>query len=169
MKKSSSHEASEKGHSLLITLAGSKNTERRLEFLSTLIKVADDKINRLDQSRQTNLNYALLIFAGLFSLGIGQENMVYKLAIAIAIIVLMCVFCLWDRRLHEISHGWRDSYKTFCDMSVEIINHPSTAVSFLRYSPESEKKAEWFSFQPVIFYFLVLGGVASCLIFLFVQ
>jgi hypothetical protein len=114
------------------------------------------------------MNYALLIFAGLFGVGVGLDNMVYKLAISTAIVLLMCIFCLWDRRLHKISHGWQSSNKTYCEMSAEVINKPTKDISFPRYSTDNEKNAEWFSFQPVVFYALVLGGLLLFLIFLFV-
>jgi hypothetical protein len=168
MKKIPSQNASDKEYNLPITLAGSKNIEHRLKFLSELLSQSEDKINHIDKSRQTNMNYALLIFAGLFGVGVGLDNMVYKLAISTAIVLLMCIFCLWDRRLHKISHGWQSSNKTYCEMSAEVINKPTKDISFPRYSTDNEKNAEWFSFQPVVFYALVLGGLLLFLIFLFV-
>jgi len=53
-------------------------------------------------------------------------------------------------------------------MSAEVLNKPTKDISFPRYRADSEKDAEWFSFQPVIFYALVLGGLLSFLMFLFV-
>ena len=88
-----------------ITLFGSSNVEYRLQILSMLFNQAKEKIKHIVESRQRNMNYALFIFIGLFGLGIGLNNLVYKLSISIAIFLVMCIFCIWDRRLHKISHG----------------------------------------------------------------
>ena len=168
MKKVSTQRTSDKEYSLSITLVGSKDVEHRLKFLSELLKESEDKINHIDKSRQTNMNYALLIFAGLFGIGVGLDYIVYKLAISTAIVLLMCIFCLWDRRLHKISHGWQSSNKTYCEMSAALINSPTKEISFPRYRKDSEKKAEYFSFQPVIFYVLVLGGLLTYILFILI-
>jgi hypothetical protein len=149
-----------------ITLLGSSNVEHRLQILSALYSHAEEKINHIDDSRQTNMNYALVIFAGLFGLGIGLNNLVYQLYISTTILIVMCIFCLWDRRLHELSHGWRSSSSTFRVKTSEVINNPDQDITFPHYRADDEKKAEWFSFQPMIFYTLVLGGLLSFFIFL---
>jgi hypothetical protein len=168
MKKIPPRKAIEKEYDLTITLIGSKNIEHRVKFLSELLSQSEEKINHIDKSRQTNLNYALLIFAGLFGLGVGLNNIVYKLAISTVIALLMCIFCFWDRRLHKVSHGWQSTNKTYCEKSVDVINNPTKDITFPRYRTDSEKNAEWFSFQPIIFYALVLGGLLSFVIFIFV-
>jgi len=149
-----------------ITLRGSGNVEHRLKILSALYSQAEEKINHIDESRQGNMNYALVIFAGLFGLSVGLNNRVYQLYISITIFIVMCIFCLWDRRLHKISHGWRSSSSTFCQTISEVINNPDQDITLPRYRADGEKKAEWFSFQPMIFYALVLGGLISFFIFL---
>ena len=149
-----------------ITLLGSSNIEHRLQILTALYSQAEEKINHIDESRQRNMNYALVIFAGLFGLGIGLNNVVYQLYISTAIFIVMCIFSLWDRRLHKFSHGWQSSSSTFCVKISEVINSPDQDITFLRYQVDGEKKAEWFSFQPMIFYALVLGGLISFFIFL---
>ena len=150
-----------------ITLLGSSDIEHRLQVLSTLFNQAEEKINHFDESRQRNLNYALVIFAGLFGLGVGLSNHVYQLYISVIIFTVMCIFCLWDRRLHRFTHGWQISSSTFCMKTSEVINRPDQDITFLRYQVDGEKKAEWFSFQPMIFYALILGGLISFFIFLF--
>jgi len=151
-----------------VTLLGSSDIEHRLQFLSTLLIQAEEKINHIDESRQRNLNFALIIFAGLFGLGIGLNNLVYKLSISTAIFILMCIFCLWDRRLHRISHGWQSARSTFCASISEVINTPKKDITFPRYRADGERKAEVFSFQPIIFYALVVGGLISFAVFILV-
>jgi hypothetical protein len=167
MSKVSLHKLGKVEYGLPITLKGSSNIEYRLRFLSALLSQSEEKINHIDQSRQTNMNYALIIFAGLFGLGIGLEDIFYKLSISTAIFVLMGVFCFWDRRLHKISHGWQCSSTTFCEITSNVINNPKKNFSFPRYREDCEKKAEWFSFQPVIFYALIFGGLISFPLFYF--
>lgn len=150
-----------------IRLLGSSDSERRLQFLSLLLSQAEESAKHIDESRHRNLNYALLIFAGLFGLGIGVSNLVYQLSISVAIVIVMSIFCFWDRRLHRIMHGWRSSASILRSKITEVINHPDQDIEFSHYRIEGEKKAEWFSFMPVIFYILVLGGLVSFLVFRF--
>jgi hypothetical protein len=149
-----------------ITLLGSSDVEYRINLLSTLLDQAEDKVNHIDDSRQRNLNYALAIFAGLIGLGIGLDDFAYRLYISITLFIVMGIFCLWDRRLHKISHGWQSTASTFCRGIGEVINKPGQDTTFPRYRTDAEKRAEWFSFQPMIFYALVLGGLATFLMFL---
>jgi hypothetical protein len=165
MPKSHSRKAMNEGYNLPITLVGSNNIEYRLNFLSVLLSESEDKINHIDQSRQTNMNYALLIFAGLFSLGVGSTNIPYIWTLSTIIVILMFIFCLWDRRLHRFSHGWQSSNETYIDMSVKVINDPTITVSFPRYRQDCEKNAKFFGFQTIIFIALVLGGLLSFVIF----
>ena len=149
-----------------ITLLGSSDVEHRIDMLSLLFNQAQEKINHIDESRQRNMNYALVIFVGLVGLGIGLDNRVYQLFISAIISIVMFVFCLWDRRLHKISHGWQSSSFTFCRKIGEVINSPDQDITFPRYRADAEKRAECFSFRPMIFYALVLGGFISFPIFL---
>ena len=167
MSKVHMHEFSEEKYKLPITFNGSDDIEYRLQFLSTLLVQSEEKINHIDQSRQTNMNYALLIFAGLFGLGIGLENIIYKLSISTALFIIMLFFCFWDRRLHKVSHGWQYTSSFYCKIISDVINEPKKKISFRRYLKDYEKKAEWFSFQPMIFYTLVIGGLISFPLFYF--
>ena len=152
-----------------ITLLGSSDIEHRINILSILFKQAEEKINHIDESRQRNMNYALVIFAGLFGLGIGLDNLAYQLYISTTILVVMLIFCFWDRRLHKISHGWQSTSRAFCSIIASVINCPDQDISFLHYQSDGEKSAEWKSFQPMIFYTLVLGGLISFFIFPFLS
>lgn len=47
----------------------------------------------------------------------------------------------------------------------EIINDHAIDLEIEQYRVSGEKKAEWISIQPIIFYFLILGGILSLAIF----
>ncbi len=150
-----------------ITLKGSSNIEHRLDFLMTLLKQADEKIKHIDDRRQTSLNYAMAIFAGLLGLAIGLNNFAYQLYISIALSLIMFIFCLWDRRLHKASHGLQASLITFREKIQETINSPRKNTEFPAYRSEYEKNAEWFSFLPIIYYVLIVSALLSSIIFFF--
>lgn len=148
-----------------ITLKGSSNIDQRLDFLTTLFNQANDNIKHIDDRRQTSLNYALAIFAGLLGLAIGLDNFVYQLFISIALSLIMLIFCLWDRRLHRASHGIQASRITFREKIQELINNPRKEIEFPAYRSDRENDAEWLSFLPIIYYVLIVSALLSSLIF----
>lgn len=150
-----------------IVLSGSSDQKLRVDILSSLLTKAREKINHIDELRQRNLNYALIIFVGLFGIGMGVKNLEYKLFVSASIFLLMLIFASWDRRLHKINHGWRKTSSTLCQKICEIVNNPTQDISFRLYYKNGEKIAEWFGFLPVIFYALVLGSLISYFIFTF--
>ena len=125
-----------------------------------LLSNAEIKANRLAELRQKNMNYALLTFAGLFtvSLGLFDSNELYSFLASVALFVMMIIFCWGDRRLHKYIHGWRQTRKDFVKLLTELINDPTKDVTFMRYNRQGERGAEVFSIQPLIFYLLVIGG-----------
>ncbi|MEW6621200.1 MAG: hypothetical protein AB1422_18025 [bacterium] len=54
----------------------------------------------------------------------------------------------------------------FIEKASTVINDPTQEISFPRYLEEGEKTAEVFAFQPIIFYFLVLGGFGHLVYFI---
>ena len=150
------------------TLFGSSNLERRTALITELLSNAENKSERLAELRLKNMNYALLTFAGLFtvSLGLLESNKLYSLLASVALFVMMIIFCCWDYRVHKHVHGWRLTRKVFVKLLTELINHPTKDATFLRYRKEGEKKAEPFSLQPCIYYLLVTGGFGHLLFFL---
>jgi len=148
-------------------LKGTGCQEKRIELLTTLLTKAREKTDHIDEIRGRNMNYALLIFAGLFGVGMAVEHVLYQFSISTAIVSIMLIFTFWDRRLHKINHGWRRTGSLYCEKITEIINDPGKDVSFCQYYFEKKKKVEWFGFQPIIYYLLVLGGVSSHFIFSF--
>jgi hypothetical protein len=55
---------------------------------------------------------------------------------------LMLIFCLLDRRLHKMSHGWQGTGKRIALALAEAINDPSKDVSFPRYHSPAERTAQ---------------------------
>ena len=148
-----------------ITLSGKSDIKERLEILSDLFKNAQEKVHHITDIRQRNMNYSLLIFAGLFSIGIKLNDITAQLILSITLTLIMLIFCLWDRQLHKYSHGWQKSSYTFYKKQIKIINNHENDVKFYRYDRKGEKTAQLKSFQPIVYYLLVVGALLSILIF----
>ncbi len=130
-----------------------------------LYNQANTVIKNIDDRRQTSLNYAMAIFAGLLGLAIGLNNLAYRLYLTIALSLIMLMFCMWDRRLHKASHGVQASLMTFRENIQELINGPSKNLEFPTYRSDREKDAEWFSFLPIIYYVLIISALLASIMF----
>lgn len=143
------------------TLLGSdekENTGLRIDFSTALLNRAERRSLYLGELRQKNVYYALVTFAGLFTVGLSLKTRLYSLLVSLILFLIMVVFCLLDLRLHKYVHGWRKTEKLFIGRLNELINDPSKNVTFLTYAEDGERDAEKFVFQPIIFYLLVFGG-----------
>ena len=98
----------------------SANLQGRIDALRILYEKAESKVLHADQYRQKNLNYALLIFAGLFAIAVNAHTKPFSTIILIALTILMIIFTIWDRRWHRTKHGW-DHVSDECYRN--IINH----------------------------------------------
>lgn len=149
--------------SLFVELKGSEdenNTQQRINYLSLLLNNAVENNNHIDKLRQNYLNFALLIFAGLFGFGSSLFSKTEHLFIFyIPIPLIMSVFFLLDRKLHKLSHGWSHLRKVFTKKISELINKPTEDISFYRWYPESHKYAKWYSLQSIIYFALIVGGI----------
>ncbi len=143
--------------------AEKETAERRIGLLTSLLHQAEQKITHISELRQRNLNYALVIFAALFTFIMKFPAELYSAFIAAVLLSIMTVFCMLDRRLHKYIHGWGKTRTEFMVRINAIINDPKADVTYQRYWPEGEKRAELFSLQPTIFYFLVFGGLVHFL------
>lgn len=142
-------------------LRGSEETENikhRISFLTKELNGAEKKEIYIGELRQKNMNYALVVFAGLFAFGLSFPTKIFSLAASLSLFLIMLVFCLLDRRYHKFIHGWRKTEKIIEKVISEVINNPKQDVEFPRYAEEGEREAEKFHLQPIIYYFLVLGG-----------
>lgn len=143
-----------------------KNVQNRIDFLRNALNNAETKINHIDGMRQKNLNFALILFAGLYGLGLKFSDKISSPFILSTIVVLlMLIFCLIDRRLHRLSHGWRSTGKLRVKSISQTTNKPDTNLNYPSYDRNGMKKAELFSLQPVVFYILIICGIFSFWLF----
>ena len=149
-----------------ITLkASSTNINQRIDLLTLLHDRAVEKVNHSDTFRQRNMNYALAIFAALVAVGVRLDGWLSHAIVSGTLFSLMVIFCVWDRRWHKTKHGWDHSSYEFYKKLRDIINDPNQDVSYQLYYVEGEPKAEWFSLQPIVFYFLIAASVVSFFVF----
>lgn len=139
------------------------NLQQRCEVLSDALKDAAQKGFHLSELRQKNLNYALLIFAGLFTFCLKFPTMPYTDIVSYALVALMALFCALDRRLHRFVHGWRETKKMLMMRITHVVSYPHYPICFRRYVREGEAKAEKFGLRPFVFYMLVLGSILHVL------
>lgn len=144
------------------TLLGSderENINQRITFLTTLSNDAEKRVLHLGELRQKNLYYALIIFAGLFTVSLKLPTKSYSLMASLTPFITMTVFCLLDRRLHKIAHGWRRTRNITVRALTEVLNDTTKTVTVPKYAVDGERGAEKFSLQPMIFYLLVVGSL----------
>jgi hypothetical protein len=144
-----------------ITLAKSADPQRRIDAIQLLVRKAEDKVIHADTFRQRNMNYALVVFAGLIGLRSNVHDATNQVVISTTLLVLSIVFCVWDRRWHRVKHGWDSTGKACYNCIVQLTNDPNQDVSFPAYDSKAEQGAEWRSWQPVVFYLLVAASVGS--------
>lgn len=144
------------------TLLGSderENINQRITFLATLSNDAEKRVLHLGELRQKNLYYALIIFAGLFTVSLSSPIKLYPLLASLTLFMIMLVFCFLDRRWHKIGHGWRKTRNITVSALTEVLNDPTKTVTVPRYAKDGERNAEKFSLLPMIFYLLVVGSL----------
>ena len=157
-------------HGNSVTLKSSPNSEKRIETLTLLFEKAESKVTHADMYRQRNMNYSLIIFAGLIALGIKlPQQYLAQSIVSATLLILMLIFCIWDRRWHKIKHGWQSTAKeAYCNIC-ELTNNPEQEIIMPLYKSKSERKAEYYSWQPIVFYFLVVCSALSFLLFYLVK
>ena len=96
----------------------------RVSFLSGLADSYRTKVNHIDALRQRNMSIALAIVAVLFGFGLRQSGHWPALFTSLALVVLTGTFCLLDRRLHRMSHGWRDNEERILTAIKNALNNP---------------------------------------------
>lgn len=148
-----------------ITLKGTSDLDHRIELLRMLYNIAIEKVNHSDMFRQRNMNYSLVIFGALMAVGIKLDGLLSRAIVSGTLFVLTVIFCLWDRRWHKTKHGWDHSGRIYYKKMEEMVNEPSKDIGYKQYYVEGEQSAEWFSFQPIVFYFLVVASLSSFFLF----
>ncbi len=135
-----------------------ENIDRRIAFLTKLYEKADEKGTHLSELRQKSMNYALVIFAAMFTFTMKFSDGFYSIFVSLALLCTIFVFCGLDRRFHQYIHGWRGTKTSFMERITNVINDPGQDIKFQRYWKEGEKTAEIKSLQLIIFYFLIFAG-----------
>ena len=148
-----------------ITLKGSSDIGQRIELLSMLFSKAEEKVRHSDTFRQRNMNYSLVTFGAFMALGIRFDPFISRGILSGTLFVLMVIFCSWDRRWHKTKHGWDYSSRVYFQKMQEMVNDPDQDISFKLYYLEGEQSAEGSSFQPLVFYFLIVASVISFFLF----
>ena len=141
--------------------------DRRVNLLVSVLDEAVQRGKQISEFRQRNLNYALIIFAGIltFSMRFSEsQTKPYTLLVSMALLGIMFVFWLLDGRCHKFIHGWRTTEKHLMEMISKVANDPGTDIWYRRYVKEGEKTAEPFARQRIIFYLLIAGAVGQLVI-----
>jgi len=142
-----------------VTLPACLDTEKKLAIVSKVYEEAKEMIMHLDILRMRNLNFALIIFAGLFGLGLNIKGDTSRLLISCSITALMFVSLLIDRKLHIYNHGYQGSTYNLLHKMSEI--RDKTELIFEKYDYDYAKEAKWKSQQTIIHVCLTIGGVIS--------
>jgi len=148
-----------------IILKGNSKLKQRIDYLYKLFDNAERRVLHCDTFRQRNINYALLIFAGLFVLGENSKELIIHILISFSLLLLMISFTLWDRKWHKTKHGWQYTRNMFRDKLALLINNEKDNIEIFSYYKVGEDDAERDSFQPLLFYFLIIGSIGSFFIF----
>jgi hypothetical protein len=128
---------------------------RRQALLSTFFDNAKSKGSLIAKLRQTNLNYAIVIFAALFTFSFKFTKGWYSVTVSAALCLIMSIFSILDRKFHKYIHGWRDTEKHLMDKITTLLNKPQDDIVFRRYVKEAEQSAEAWGWQPIITYLLI--------------
>lgn len=86
-----------------ITLVKSADIDRRIEIIKVLLNKAEARVRHSDLFRQRNMNYALVVFAGLIALRVKLVSSEAQIVISATLLVLSIIFCVWDRRWQELN------------------------------------------------------------------
>jgi hypothetical protein len=144
-----------------ITLSKSADKSVRIQVLTMLYEKAEGKVFHADTFRQRNMNYALAIFAGLIAAELKLGNQVPHYILSATLTILMTIFTVWDRRWHKTKHGWDATSRACYRNLAKLTNNSEQDVTFATYEAKGEGTAELGSWQPIVFYFLVVASVAS--------
>jgi uncharacterized membrane protein len=147
-----------------INKSNNTNLINRLDFISLLYKTSVEKSNFLGEYRQKTFNFALVIFAALFTVILKDISINITIFSSLSLFLIMIILCLLDRRFHKKSHAWLETEKILSGVICEMINNPNMDISFMRYYKYGEKKAEIKSLQPIIYYMLIIASLLNLII-----
>lgn len=88
-----------------MTLLRTADRQQGIAILKILHDKSENKVLHSDMFRQRNMNYALVIFAGLVAAAIRLDRELPHYIIPTILTTLMVIFTVWDRRWHRNKHG----------------------------------------------------------------
>jgi len=156
MKLKAPHKHKEMNH---IVLPKALSKDDKMKILCQVYNVVEQMIMHFDTLRQRNLNLAVVIFAGLCGLAVKLGSDVNQEVIPLAIMGIMLIFFLIDRKYHVYSHGFQGSSYQLIHKMAEVYN--GNAIEFDKYDYSYAKTAEWFSLQAIVYYFLIAAAALS--------
>lgn len=142
-----------------ITLSSTLGKDEKLKILSQVYNKIEEMIMHFDNLRQRNLNFALVVFAGLFGLSVKIGTNTNQFLIPAVITAIMFIFLRIDRKYHIYSHGFQWTSYFLIHKMGEVDN--GRDIKFDKYNYKFSKTAELLSLQSVIYYCLIIGGILA--------
>jgi hypothetical protein len=123
----------------VVYLSKAADFKGRIEALKILHEKAESKVLHADKYRQANLNFAIIIFAGLFATALKFHSRIFSPMIAIVQTLIMVIFTIWDRRWHETKHGWDNTGKNCYQYIIDLTNDEDQDIEFDYYEVKAAK------------------------------
>lgn len=137
-----------------------KTGENRMyDHLSVLFDYADKKTNEIVTQRSKNINYVLLIFAGLVGISFRfKDQHIPQLIVSVACFLLMLLYNFLDNRNHKYIHQWRKRRQNFTANKLSLIEGKKINNKYLQSDHEvdvTELNREQFTSPQRLIYHLL--------------
>jgi hypothetical protein len=150
-----------------ITLNGNYSSNERISFITTLLNNAESKINHFDGIRQRNLVVAIAVFSGLSGFVLNAKSNLAAISFSIAILVVIGIFFILDRRFRKYSQGWQKTRKHFINAIEKVMNSPESDASFPSYDETGEKENRLCGVIIWLYVALFVGSVMAYIVYRF--
>jgi len=154
----------ENKHPITLNFVSNEGKDPRFTLQLELLKSSQEKVNHIDELRSKYMNFALVVFAGLYALG-SKAQSAFRPVISVVLALMMVAFCLLDGRLHKISHQWQSLRTLHYKNIVQLINQPADPLVYDMWDATQVGAAQGTSLQRILFYVLIVGGLLSFLSF----
>ena len=154
-----------------INLDPKQNLNERIDYIKGLIEYGKKRLELIDSTRNTNLNYAFVVFIAALGASIQflSENNTY--VISAVLLLIASAFLYRDFQLHKYSHGWVETARMHFIIYSDLINNPENKFTIHFYYKNGEAKAcrckEWRTGTRLGYYLLILGSFIPVLLSLF--